>query len=129
MISVFRATKLLAASTAWRLTGAEHAGRLLVDGLGAPDARTRAIAGILLARGGERAVPLIRKAIEQQKNLPQALLMAGGIGAKALEPELRRFMNHPDPNVARAASEGLRILAEPKKNGEGCTEPSGSATA
>jgi hypothetical protein len=39
------------------------------------------------------------------------LVIAGDIGAAALEPELRRLVADPDPDVARAAQDGLRIMA------------------
>jgi hypothetical protein len=39
------------------------------------------------------------------------LLIAGDIGAARLEPDLRRLAGDPDPEIARAARDGLRILA------------------
>jgi hypothetical protein len=38
------------------------------------------------------------------------LLIAGDIGAVGLEGELRRFTADPDPQVAKAARDALRIL-------------------
>jgi len=48
------------------------------------------------------------------RQLPQVLVMAGDIGEKKLEPELRKFAEHPDPKVSSAARDGLRILAAQK---------------
>lgn len=111
MIGLLRTFMLFVANTAWRVTGSPRAGRVLLKGLAAPDAGTRTMAGILLLRERERAVPLIQEAIQKGTNLPQVLIVAGGMGAKSLEPELKRFAEHPDPKIARAAADGLRILA------------------
>lgn len=70
--------------------------------------------GILLVRAGQKAEPFIEEALHRQLNLPQVLVMAGDIGAKKLEPELRKFAEHPDPKVSGAARDGLRILAAQK---------------
>jgi len=50
------------------------------------------------------------------------LVIAGDIGASRLEPQLRHFTADPDPEVAKAARDGLRILAAqqtavPQQNG------------
>ena len=37
--------------------------------------------------------------------------MAGDLGDNKLEPELQKFTAHPDPQISRAAHDGLRILA------------------
>jgi hypothetical protein len=111
MMSVLRAAGLFAANSVWRLSGAQSAGRVLMNALDAQDAGVRTIAGILLVRGGKKAVPLIQEAIQREINLPQTLVIAGDLGVKSLEPELKKFVNHPDPNIAKAATNGLRILA------------------
>jgi len=111
MMSPVRAAGLFIANSLWRISGARIAGRVLVNALASPDPSARQIAGILLVRAGKRSVPLVQEAIERGINLPQTLVMAGDLGAKSLEPHLRRFVNHPDPAVANAASDGLRILA------------------
>ncbi len=110
-MQVLRAAGLFAANALWRSTGSQAAARTLVNALASADPNIRTIAGMFLVRGGEKAVPFIEEAIHRQLNLPQVLVMAGDIGSKKLEPELQKFTAHPDPQVARAAQDGLRILA------------------
>jgi HEAT repeat protein len=114
-MQVLRAAGLFAANVLWK-AGSQAAGRRLLNALTSPDPNVRSIAGMFLVRGGERAVPLIEEAIHQQLNLPQVLVMAGDIGSKKLEPELQKFTAHPDPQVSRAACDGLRILAQNLKS-------------
>lgn len=115
-MQVLRAAGLFAANAVWRATGSQSAGRTLLNALGSPDPNIRTIAGMFLVRAGEKAVPLIEEAIHRQLNLPQVLVMAGDIGSKKLEPELQKFKDHPDPQVSRAACDGLKILAENLKS-------------
>ncbi len=65
----------------------------------------------LYAQSGGRAEPLIEEAIHRGQYLPMVLVIAGDIGAVRLEPALCRFAEDPDPQVAKAAQDGLRILA------------------
>ncbi len=110
-MQLLRAAGLFAANAIWRATGSQAAGRSLVNALAASNPNVRTIAGMLLVRGGQKAVPFIEEAIHRELNLPQVLVMAGDVGAKELEPELQKYAAHPDPQVSRAAHDGLRILA------------------
>src|SRR5260370_23630055 len=92
-------------------TGLRSAGRVLVDALDSPDEAIRTVAGMFLVQAGKRAEPLVEDAIRRRKSLPTVLLIAGRIGAVHLEPELRRFTQDLDPQGAKAARDGLRILA------------------
>ena len=69
------------------------------------------VAGMFLVQSGERAEPLVEEAIDRRQHMPTVLVIAGDIGAVRLEPELRRLTKDPDPDVAKAAQDGLRILA------------------
>jgi len=109
------AARLVALKSVWRTTGLQAAGRALVHALGSPDEGIRTIAGMFLVQGGKRAEPLVEEAIRQRRNLPMVLVIAGDIGAQRLEPEMQRFTSDPDPQVAKAASDGLRILAAQQK--------------
>src|SRR5215813_2481294 len=91
-------------------------GRALLEALGSRDEDLRAAAGMLLVQSGKRAEPLIAEAIARRQHLPTVLVIAGDLGATALEPELRRFTHDPDPDVARAARDGLRILAAHRRS-------------
>jgi dihydroxyacid dehydratase/phosphogluconate dehydratase len=110
-MQVLRAAGLFAANAVWRATGSQAAGRTLLNALASSDPNIRTIAGMFLVRGGDKAVPFIEEALHRQLNLPQVLVMAGDIGSKKLEPELQKFAAHPDPQVSRAARDGLKIMA------------------
>jgi hypothetical protein len=102
--------RLYALRSVWAATGARSAGRALLEALGSPDDGVRTVAGMLLVRAGKRAEPLVEEAIRRRQHLPIVLVIAGDIGAVRLEPELRRLTGDPDPEVAKAAQDGLRIL-------------------
>jgi len=106
----WQAARLYALKSLWKATGLRSAGQALLDALGSPDHDVRTVAGMFLVQGGKRAEPLIAEAIARREHLPIVLVIAGDIGASALEPELRRFTSDSDHDVARAARDGLRIL-------------------
>jgi hypothetical protein len=107
----WQAARLFALKSLWNAAGLRMAGRALIDALGSQDDDVRTLAGMFLVQSGKRAEPLIAEAIARREHLPIVLVIASDIGASALEPELRRFTTDPDPNVARAAHDALRILA------------------
>lgn len=111
--------RLYALKSVWNLTGLRPAGRALLEALGSADDGVRTVAGMLLVQSGKRAEPLIEEAIQHGRHLPMVLVIAGDIGAVRLEPALRRFARDPDPQVAKAAQDGLRILAaqQPPRSG------------
>jgi hypothetical protein len=106
-----QAARLFALKSVWSATGSQSAGRALVEALSSPDEGVRTIAGMFLVQAGKRAEPLVEDAIRRRQSLPTVLVMAGDIGAFGLEPELQRLSTDPDPEVAKAAKDGLRILA------------------
>jgi hypothetical protein len=103
--------RLYALKALWSGTGLRSAGRALVEALGSEDDGVRTVAGMLLVQSGKRAEPLVAEALRRRQHLPMVLVIAGDIGAVALAGELRRFAADPDPRVARAAQDALRILA------------------
>jgi hypothetical protein len=103
--------RLYALKSVWNATGLRSAGRARVDALGSPDEDVRTAAGMFLVQSGKRAESLVEEAIRRREHLPTVLVIAGDIGAARLEPDLRRFSKDADPEVARAAQDGLRILA------------------
>jgi hypothetical protein len=103
--------RLYALKSVWNATGLRSAGRGLVAALGSPDADVRTAAGMFLVQSGKQAEPLVEEAIKRREHLPIVLVIAGDIGATRLEPNLRAFSKDEDPDVARAAQDGLRILA------------------
>jgi arsenate reductase len=59
----------------------------------------------------EIVLPLLREALASRRHLPMLLTIPGDVGGPALEPEIARFRDDPDPRVASAAREALRVLA------------------
>ena len=102
---------LLVEGALWRVTHRESFGRRLLAGLGEPDENARAIAGIMLAKGGTAAIPLLRRALAQRRHVAEVLTLLGDIGDTSVETDLARFTSDPDEAIARAAKEALRVLA------------------
>jgi hypothetical protein len=109
-MGVVQAARLFALKQVFSTTGLKSAGRALVDALSSPDETTRTIAGMFLVQAGKRAEPLVEEAMRRRQSLSTVLVIAGDIGAFRLEPQLRSFIADPDPEVAKAARDGLRIL-------------------
>jgi HEAT repeat protein len=105
-----QAARLFGLKALWQ-AGVQPAGRALLEALSSPDEGVRTVAGMFLVQGGKKAEPLIEEAMRRRLNLPMVLVMAGDIGAHRLAPELQRFTSDPDPQVAKAAHDGLKILA------------------
>ena len=103
--------RLYALRSVWNATGLRPAGRAILEALGSPDEGVRAVAGMFLVQSRKRAEPLVEEAIHRRQHLPTILVIAGDIGAVRLEPELRRLTKDQDPEVAKAAQDGLRILS------------------
>lgn len=94
----------------WYWLGITSAGRALVRALGSSNENIRSIAGILLAKSGKRAEPLLQEALIRRENLPTVLTVLGSIGDPALIPQLRRFADDQNPDVAKAAQEALKVI-------------------
>lgn len=89
----------------------------MLNALDSPKEDVRTIAGMLLVQAGKYAEPLVEEGIKRRLNLPMTLVMAGDIGAIRLKPELQRYAEDPDPEVAKAARDGLRILERQASSG------------
>lgn len=107
--------RLYALKSVWNATGLRSAGRALVAALGSPDDDVRTAAGMFLVQSGKQAEPLVAEAIQRREHLPMVLVIAGDIGAARLATELQRFSTDADPTVAKAAQDGLRILARQQR--------------
>ena len=94
----------------WSGLGITSAGRALVKELGSPDENIRSIAGIFLTKSGKRAEALLIEAANRRENLPTVLTVLGSIGDPALIPQLQLFANDPNPEVAKAAREALKVI-------------------
>jgi HEAT repeat protein len=113
-MGVLGVARLFACKALWQGAGVNSAGHALLKALGSPEADVRTVAGMFLVQAGQRAVPLIREALEQGRYLPMILTIAADIGAEELAPQIRRFIADSDPTIARAAREALELLASGK---------------
>jgi HEAT repeat protein len=103
-------SRLLVYWSLWFGLGFTPAGRALVKALGSPDKNIRSIAGMLLAKGGKRAEPLLLEAADRRESLPMVLTALGSIGDPAIIPQLRQFTEDENPDVANAAREAIKVL-------------------
>lgn len=102
---------LLVEGVLWRVTHRESFGRRLLAGLGEPNESARAIAGIMLAKGGTAAIPLLQRALAERSYVVEVLTLLGDVGDTSVENDLARFTSDPDAPIARAAKDALRVLA------------------
>jgi hypothetical protein len=98
-----KAAGVFAANIAWRAMGLRPAGRALVRALGSVDENVRTIAG-------EKSEPLLLEALDRRENVPLVLTVLGSIGDRKLEPRISGFVQDPDPEVAKAARDALRMI-------------------
>lgn len=101
------AVKLLVAGAAWRL-GLRRAGRVLAAGLSSRDESNRLMAGMMLVRGGRRAIPILEEELENPRNLPLLLRVMGDTAPDAFRETLERYSQDDDPSVSRAAKDAMR---------------------
>lgn len=104
------AARLFLLNAVWRSAGARWAGRALLESLGEKDRDLAAIAGIFLAKSGERAEPLLLEALSSKENLGTVLPLLGDVGRLEHSAELERLRADPDPRIARAAKEALDVM-------------------
>lgn len=99
-----------------QLTGSPSAARKLISALASTDEDLATIAGIFLVRAGSRSAPEILKAIERRDpTLPICLGIFADIRDKRAKATLTSFLHDADPDVARAASDGLATIAMQEK--------------
>jgi hypothetical protein len=104
--------KLLAAGSAWRLTGLDAVGRSLVVAVAGGGEDEQTLAGILLVKAGDRSVPLITEAISAGATCPELVDVLASIGTETARAALDRATHAPSPEVAAAAEQALRTLDE-----------------
>ena len=107
---LFRVLFLFVCRFAWRITGLRSAGWRLVRALRSRDETVRTVAGIFLVREGDRAVPLLHEALHRRESTEMTLRILGDIGDPNSEPELARFADDADEDVAQAARDALENL-------------------
>jgi hypothetical protein len=102
---------VLAEGVLWRMTRRRSLGHRLVVALGESDENVRSVAGIMLAKSGDAAIPVLHRALAERCNLPEVLALLGDVGDASEENELARFTADQDERIARAAKDALRALA------------------
>jgi len=110
MPKLAQSAKLFASYFLWRWTGLAFAGYALIAALDSADPNNRTIAGMFLVRGGARAVPLVRDALERGRGLPLILNVAGDLGSRELIPLIERYTRSEDARIARQAEQTLEWL-------------------
>jgi hypothetical protein len=105
---------LLAVGVVWLLTGAAAAGRALTRAITDCDESERTLAGMLLVRAGDRAVPVVTEAILSGRGSTALIDVLASIGSPAAHDALvhvsRAAAPAVDPVVAAAAAQALRTL-------------------
>lgn len=97
------AAAIFSAFGAWRLTGSARAGAVLARALASPDETNRTAAGMLLVRGGVRALPLLRENLQQGVAVALSLRVLGDIGGPEATALIEPYQRDRDPQVAAAA--------------------------
>ena len=105
------AARLFFDNALWRLSGWHAVGRHLIEALDSEDEDIRTIAGMFLVKAGEKAKPLLEEALARRQSLPLVLTILGDIGDRQSAAKLQPFTQDPDPQVAKAAQDALKVLA------------------
>lgn len=105
------AASVFAAYGAWRATGSARAGAVLSEALASDDETNRSAAGMLLARGGAKALPLLRANLERGRAVPMTLRLLGDIGGTHARELIEPYTRHTDASIVRAAHDALAAAA------------------
>jgi hypothetical protein len=105
------AASVFAAYGAWRATGSARAGAVLSAALGSGDETHRTAAGMLLVRGGEKALPLLQANLQRGTAVPMTLRLLGDIGGPRALELIEPYTRNADPSILRAASDALHAAA------------------
>jgi len=106
-----KALAVLAEGALWRVSGQDSLGWRLINALGEADENVRSIAGIMLAKRGRAAIPLLQRALAERVNVAEVLALLGDVGDASDRTVIANFVDDPDKTIARAAREALRVLA------------------
>lgn len=102
---------LFVAYAAWRCLGLRAAGQPLARALANREETTRLVAGMLLVRGGTKALPLLRANLENDLALVTSLGVLGDVGGDQALGLVERYVAHPDAAVAHAAANARAAAA------------------
>ena len=102
--------KVVVSATAWRLAGLNAAGRALIQALASRDENVRVVAGMSLVKGGNRALPLLRDALDSRSVLAMVITIIGDIGDPSALKDLEPYLNDGDLQVQKAAQAACELL-------------------
>lgn len=115
-MSAAAAARVLAAGTAWRLTGAPAAGRSLLAAAARRGETEQTVAAMMLVRAGDRSVPLVAGALLAGNAAVTLVEVLAGIGTDEARRALRQVAASADSRVAgparESAADALRTLDE-----------------
>ena len=110
-MGVASSARLLAAGSAWRVTGLDAAGRSLISAASHGDENDQTIAGIFLVKAGDRSVRLVGKALQVDPSLTLVDVLAS-IGTNDARAVLEGAANGQPSEIADAARQALQTLDE-----------------
>src|SRR5437016_3062624 len=93
-----------------RLFGLRWAGRRLIKHLGTPHEETRAVAGMLLAKAGKAALPVLAEAVERRQHLDVVLPILADLGVEQYRAVMQDCAAMTDPLLAKTGRDSLKIL-------------------
>jgi len=111
------AAGVLLAWGVWRPTGLASAGRVVARALASSDETTRTLSGVLLVRGGARALPLLRTNLQGGVAVPMTLRVLGDVGGAEALHEIEPHLKSTNAAVAHAATDAMRaaqVAAPPR---------------
>jgi|SRR5450755_1128600 len=109
-MSAMSGARLLAAGSAWRLTGLGPAGRALVSAVTSDNTNDRILAAILLTRAGDRSVRVVADALAAGAAPSDLVDVLASIGTPTAREQLRTASSSSRPDLASAAQRALRTL-------------------
>lgn len=102
--------RLFAFKALWESTRAAYFGCRIASHLASSDPNVRTIAGILLARGGPKAEPVLLEALEKRQNPEMVLRVLGDVAGLQTKPLILPYIHDSDPKIADAAKDALKVI-------------------
>lgn len=107
---LFEAAKLFAFRILWQWFGLRMFGERLIRALGSDDENVQTLAGMFLVQTGKRSKPLLEDALAEGQQLPMLLTILGDMEDTNISPEMEKYTQDPNPDVARAAHDAIKVI-------------------
>jgi len=108
-----QAATVFSAYGLWRATGLARAGAAVASALASADETNRTAAGVLLARAGERSLPLLRENLARGVAVALSLRVLGDIGGRQAAAAIEPLTRSADPAIAGVAADALKAAGKP----------------